>query len=328
MPLAHLTTLARAPRLVLVGSFGAGNLGDELLLAGFLTRLKKIVPQVTLTIVTGDARATRAWHGRDITTVPMLPVGLRSILTTNWLTTIRAIRACDAVIFPGGGLFTDEESLRAVFLWAIHILAARFFWKPVYLFGQSVGPFRTMFGRRLAGFTLRLATLIATRDHASVDELHALSIAKERIVASHDSALYLAHASKKQTVRAPKNILLAVRDYPRLDIRVWHALGTRIDADIARGAYVTFAAWGAGDDDALARLAPYCRHFKKIKRVKLPIGASMLLAAIKKYDLVIGMRLHALVAAHLTSVPSIGVAYSRKVREFQTSVRQPLLPLE
>jgi polysaccharide pyruvyl transferase WcaK-like protein len=91
--------------------------------------------------------------------------------------TVRALRRCDGVVFGGGTLFTDIESVRACWLWWVHARGATFFGKPVYLAGQGIGPFRTRWGEWLARDVVRRAAFVSVRDDASAQrtrgwELH------------------------------------------------------------------------------------------------------------------------------------------------------------
>jgi len=297
------------PRLILIGSFGADNLGDELILAGFLAKLKQELPCAEITVFASNTRTSKKWHaGSGARFLPLVPAGLRSFLRFDWLWSIAAIRRADAVIFPGGGLFTDEESWQAVLIWSVQLLAARFFWKDVFLFGQSVGPFKTSFGRRLAKLALTKAELIAVRDQASAQELKRLNITKSKIQLGEDSALFLKSHKLKAVKKQPRKILLSARLYPHRQKKCF----AQIQQELAKypKAAISFVEFGAGDRAAWAELG------KPGRLVKAPVGAAALLKFVRQHDLVIGMRLHSLIAARIAGVPSVAVSYSRKVAAF------------
>lgn len=335
------------PRLVLIGSFGAGNIGDELILAGFLklltnaeerksaealhskTRwsegglreLKNRIPKSNLTVLGGSPQKINAWHG--VESLPLLPCGIRSLFTKNWLKTIQAIKKSDAVIFPGGGLFTDSENWRAVLLWGIHILIASYFWKPVYLLGQSIGPFKNKFSRKFTSFCLRKAEIISTRDKASINELKKLGVTQSKTKLGNDSAFYLTGKTPKtkSIKKTGLKILISVRDFPRLTSSFFQELAKTLDllAEQKR-AKITFTAFGSGDEKVWRKICRQSKKSKQWKEISLPQNPVKILAIIKKFDLVIGMRLHSLITAYLSGVPSIGISYSPKVAEFQKSI--------
>lgn len=142
-------------RCLLIGNYGVGNLGDEALKEYFVTRF----PEVEWVVLSADPTGARE--------VPRLPFGLRSLLTTPWWKTLRAVRISDAVVFGGGSLFTDVESVRACLLWWWHAFVARLFRKPVLLAFQGIGPFTTRVGEWCARNVLRRAAFISVRDEES-----------------------------------------------------------------------------------------------------------------------------------------------------------------
>jgi polysaccharide pyruvyl transferase CsaB len=323
MPLTHLARAKTAPHFVLVGNFGVGNFGDELILAGCLAELRQRFPAARFTVLTPKAAAVRRWHGK-LATTPLLPTGVRSLLRSDWLRTLRVLRTADAVIYPGGGLWTDGESRQAVVTWSVHLLIARALWLPVYLLGQSVGPIRCPLMRKLAGFALRRATLIETRDAASLIALQQLGVPSELARLGRDSALALALAQPYKPHKHYKNppkklkLLVSVRDFPHLPAELWSALAETLEQLSRAGVAIDFAEFGAGDTAVWRRLCrqiPSAKQFGSVKLVP-PLGSS--LRTLGSYHAVLGMRLHSLIAAHLVGVPSIALAYSPKVEAWQT----------
>ncbi len=142
-------------RLLLVGNYGVGNLGDEALREYFLSRF----PEIEWSVVTASSK--------EKCDVPRLPCGIRSFFRPWWLT-LKAFRACDGVVFGGGTLFTDTESVFACFLWWLHAKAASIFEKPVFFAFQGIGPFKTRTGKMFAASALRNASFLSVRDAASL----------------------------------------------------------------------------------------------------------------------------------------------------------------
>ncbi len=144
---------------VLIGNYGAGNLGDEALKEYFLTRF----PEIRWTVLSAAPSGPQE--------VPRLPFGLRSMLLMPWWRTIRALRRADAVVFGGGSLFTDSESAAACLLWWWHGCVVRLFRRPLILAFQGVGPFDNTvaggFSRRCAHSTVAHAAFVSVRDDES-----------------------------------------------------------------------------------------------------------------------------------------------------------------
>lgn len=178
-------------RALLVGNYGVGNLGDEALKQYFLEGF----PEVSWTVVTASVTTPAD--------VPRLPMGLRSFFTTAWWRTFLAYRRTEAVVFGGGTLFTDIESVRACRLWGFHASVARFFRKPVFFAFQGIGPFRTPMAATLAKKALRKAFFLSVRDEASYERAKSL-LQSSKIVRSFDPVISL--LQKKNSDSSTKNV--------------------------------------------------------------------------------------------------------------------------
>ncbi len=184
-------------RAVLIGNYGVANLGDEALREYFL----RSFPQVEWLVLSADPQDGE---------YPRLPFGLRSIFRP-WWRTLHAYAKVDAVVFGGGSLFTDVESIQACFLWWWHALWAVIMHKKIYLAFQGVGPFRTHLGERLTAWVLRRAAFISVRDEASLGRVRFLA-SNRKVIQTFDPVFSL-FGEQNQTIDT-KNVIALV---PRLN---------------------------------------------------------------------------------------------------------------
>jgi polysaccharide pyruvyl transferase WcaK-like protein len=156
-------------RYLLVGNYGVGNLGDELLREYFL----KAFPEVEWTVLDGGwMKQDRSSNllstiSQPSSTVPRLPFGTRSLLTTPWWKTFSALQKSDGMVFGGGTLFTDIESIKAPMLWWWHAVWAWMFNKRIILAFQGIGPFRSRIGEWCAQWVVSHSDRIIVRDAKS-----------------------------------------------------------------------------------------------------------------------------------------------------------------
>jgi polysaccharide pyruvyl transferase WcaK-like protein len=143
---------------LLVGNYGVGNAGDEILRSYFLDRF----PECQFLVLSASPREGE---------LSRFPAGIRSFLSCRWLRTMRALWQSHGLVFGGGSLLTDVESPHACFVWWIHALFAWALRKPYYLAFQGIGPFRTRLGEALARFVVQRATFISVRDTQSLFRL-------------------------------------------------------------------------------------------------------------------------------------------------------------
>lgn len=142
-------------RALLIGNYGVGNCGDELLRQYFEERFSDIDWVVV---------SERPKKPTDVPRLPLRP----HLIYRGWHRTLRAFWNCDCVVFGGGTLYTDVESLRAVLLWWVYAMVGWLFRKPLVFAFQGVGPFRTRLGRVLSVNALRKAAFLSVRDDLSL----------------------------------------------------------------------------------------------------------------------------------------------------------------
>ncbi|MCF7844499.1 MAG: polysaccharide pyruvyl transferase family protein [Kiritimatiellales bacterium] len=143
--------------LVLIGNYGVGNLGDEALKDYFLQRF----PDIEWAVLSANPVEGEFWR---------LPAGLRSFFKP-WWRTVGAIRKSDGIVFGGGSLFTDTESVFACILWWWHAFVARIFRRKIHLAFQGIGPFKTRIGGWCARWVVARAASISVRDKESFDRI-------------------------------------------------------------------------------------------------------------------------------------------------------------
>lgn len=183
------------PCAVLIGNYGVGNFGDDALERYFLSTFT----QVRWMVISAKPRRGEA------NSVPRLPFGMRSLFMP-WWKTIAALARADIVIFGGGSLFTDVESIRAVFLWSLHALVAFFFGKPVLLAFQGIGPHQTWVSRWIVRWVLSHAASISVRDALSADFVKTVD-SNTKVVQTFDPILQEFSSSIQDSI---KNVFIII----------------------------------------------------------------------------------------------------------------------
>lgn len=332
------------PQLVLVGNFGAGNFGDELILAGFLQRLKNPkfclqlnsacapakLPKLTqaqITILAAKPILAEAIHpDQNLNFVPQLPAGLRSLSRWNWFSTYRAFRKANVIIFPGGGLFTDFESWHAILIWSLPVLLAKILGKPICFYGQSVGPVHSTLAQKILRKILPWGNLWEVRDKQSVTELQKLKVPMQKIVCAQDSALHLITQNIPKSPKYPKSprkILLALRNFPQASSQFWAELAQVLRFLAQQQIQFTFVNFGQGDLEFLQEFWQKQKLNLAPKFFTLPCTLPEFFSKLRSFDLVLGIRLHSLISARLVGVPSVGFAYAPKVLAYADKVFLP-----
>lgn len=164
-------------KIVVAGNYGAGNLGDELILSGLLRTLKEAVNTQLSKISVLSAKPLQTAKLHNVYAVKPFPSGLRSFLKGSKEAKME-VKDCDFFVLGGGGLFLSL-SLHANFIWAIQAYHAYKLGKKVLMLGQSIGKSKNPLLRYMIKKLFNKATLITVRDSVSQKNLKNLGVTKE-----------------------------------------------------------------------------------------------------------------------------------------------------
>ncbi len=292
-------------RVVISGYYGFGNVGDEAVLAAMLAALRTRVPQAEVVVLSGDPARTRRLH--------------HVAAASRSFGAFRAIAGADLFISGGGSLVQDVTSARSALYYLGVLGLATVLARATMVYAQGVGPLRRWWIRVLAGRIFNRVTVITVRDEDSGRLLVTLGVRRPaHLVADPALALPPAPAAQVQD-------LIARRHSPRigLALRPWDGdayLQPLIDGLRAVrqqiGGEVVALAFHPGRDLAVSALAARALD----GRVIAGLPPEEVLAVVGTLDLLVGVRLHALIAAAATGVPLVGLSYDPKVEEFMRRV--------
>jgi N-acetylglucosaminyldiphosphoundecaprenol N-acetyl-beta-D-mannosaminyltransferase len=304
-------------KLLLVGYFGSGNIGDEAILSALVSAIKHDHPSAKITVLSEDPAETSSIYGVD------------SIRKFSFLRIINEVRNSDALIFGGGGLLQDSTSAKSLYYYLFLIFLAKFFGRKVILLGQGIGPVRK---RSLLKRALANADLVAVRDEKSMKELAEIGAKPKKLALTADTAFLLPPPDKdkgKKTldidgIKKCKRHLIAFALRRSVDDRFspinYKAIAEACDHLIKeKDSQVAFLIFKYPDDiDAAEKVMGLMKYPAHILLRRC--APAEMLDVISAFDGVVGMRLHSLIFASMAGIPSLGLSYDPKVESFQRSV--------
>jgi len=310
-------------RIALSGYYGFGNAGDEAILAASLAGLRDRLPDAEFVVLSAEPDLTAAQH--DVEARPRWP------LWSVW----RTLRDADLLLSGGGGLLQDSTSALSLRYYLAVLRLARLAGTPYAIFAQGIGPLRGRLGRWATARCVRRAAAITVRDQASAELLAEIGVAGERIEVTADPALTLVPAPQAEIAE------------------ILGAAGVPTDRPLLG---LAAREWGGGEE-ALEELAETTRRaaaewepqvlvlpFQRSEDLELcrslaaaipdavplegPLRPAELMAIIGRLEMLVAMRLHALIFAAAQAVPAVGVAYDPKVAAFCERAGQPCIALD
>lgn len=295
-------------RIAISGYYGFGNAGDEAVLAGMLKAMRHAsdITADDIAVLSGNPSSTASEHG------------VRAVPRAAMAQVKEAIRSADVLISGGGSLLQDVTSFRSLvyYLWVIRI--AHRLRRPVAVYAQGIGPLRRPVSRWMVRRSLAGAAAISVRDEGSASTLRAIGLQRSDIRVTADPAFALDVPLDTQRTPVPNagskasspTVGIAPRPWPGFD-------SERIAAATARGLSrrgITIALIPMQDprDEALCAAAAGLSDGSAAHVICHGQYAGAL-AACSGVDVLIGMRLHALIMGAICGAAPVGVSYDPKV---------------
>ena len=315
----HSRKAASRDGVVICGAYGRGNAGDDAILEAILQEMRTIDPDMPVTVLTRDPKATRL-------TYRVQTAGRMDIL--RWK---KAMRHATLYINGGGSLIQDVTSRRSLWFYLANIRAAKRAGNRVQMYGCGIGPVTRESHRSLAAKIInKYVDVITLREPDSLEELRAMGVTEPEVLLTADPALILQKAPDDET----DSVLLRAGipphgNYLCFALRRWKGFEEKapLFGAAAEYAYRTYGLTpvfvavekhldpGAGQLAARGLTIPH--YFLDDAG-----GAGTIIGALSRMQAVVSMRLHALIFAAGQGIPLAGVVYDPKVSAFLRYIGQ------
>ena len=295
-------------RLTLSGYYGYGNAGDEAVLAGLVQGFHTARPAGDLELValSGDPAETARMHGIGATD-RYKPAAL-----------VRAIARSDVFLSGGGSLLQDVTSAHSLFYYLGVVRLAQMLGKPTMFIAQGIGPLALPRSRRLTASVANRLKAITVRDSDSAQLLRDIGVTKPPIEVTADPALLLGPESQQRT---EGTFGVALRPWHRQEKLADHV------AEACRRVFgerhaLLITMQPRADTVVMEQFSRKWHQGKQTTLSPAESGLPALLTGLASCEIVIGMRLHALILAAACGVPSVALSYDPKVDAFMRASGQ------
>ena len=310
---------------VICGAYGRGNAGDEAILQAIIAQMREIDHDMPLTVLSRNRKETRLNHHTN------------AIYIFNIFGLLRNLLKSRIFINGGGSLIQDVTSSRSLYFYLFTLQAAKWCGCRVIMYGCGIGPVLSSANRRITGLVLNhTAEIITLRDSVSRRALREMRVEKPRILLSADPTINIQKSQpfgveqafiKEDVPPQHKKIGFCLRNWPNFNAAQSLAAAAAY-AYKKYGLTPVFVPMELPRDIAAAEaVLPYMTVPYYVCRLRHKVED--LIGMLGSMEVVVGMRLHALIFATVGGAPVLGVSYDVKVDSFIQDIgADTSLPLE
>lgn len=307
--------------VLICGAYGKNNAGDDAILEAIVREMRQLDPDLPVWVLSRKPKETR------------LTYRVGAIYTFRFFKWLRRMASLRLYVNGGGSLMQDATSRRSLWYYLFTIWAAKALGNPVIMYGCGIGPIRYPSNRRLAARVIQKnVDVITLRDPNSKAELDDMGITRPHVVLAADPTVILPAAEPAAVDGLMESAGLDPNGkYIGFTVRPWTGFDRAVEvfARIADYAYDTYGLTpvflpierrldvGAAQQIAQRMNAP-CHLLEE------QYSSALTLGLFSRMQVVVSMRLHALVFSASQGVPLVGVVYDPKVSSFLEYIGQDL----
>jgi len=302
--------------VVISGYYGYNNSGDDIILQSIVQNLQAHRENLSLTVLSLNPKETRAQFG------------VNAIHRFNFFSVYRVLRKTGLLITGGGNLIQDETSTKSLIYYLFVINTARRLGAKNMFYAKGIGPVYRPINVNRARRALNQVDLITLREPESLEALSQIGVRGPEVHVTADAAFALPPVSDDNETLAKLGIN---KPFFAINLRSWQHNPPGLEEQVAAFADHVVETYGYQavfvpmrvdqDADISYRIMALMKQ-QSIFIEPAPQDFNQARAIMGAADFALAMRLHALIYAMGKGVPSIGLVYSPKIRQFMESVGQ------
>lgn len=316
-------------KCLILGYYGAKNLGDDMMLRALIIWLGQ--QSRTVTVISEDPSDTSKRFG--VKSVANTPLFLQwgwvgTVLKGHGVKLLKEIIKADEILIGGGDLIRDTKGWRTFFYTIEKLIFALLFRKPTYMASVGISKPTKKYSKILLKFLLPKCKLIIVRDKRSLNFCRKIGVKNVTLAADIATTLAKNTLTYENQINLPeKYCLITLRVAPNLygqfDINDSHykcfanTLDKFIEQTNSNVIFYPYQNTNIDNDNDIHKIVLSNMNKKRSALIydwDSDLNNAFNLAA--NANLVIGMRLHALVVAVSVNTPCIAMPYDKKLDEF------------
>jgi polysaccharide pyruvyl transferase CsaB len=309
--------------VIVSGYYGFGNIGDDAMLRSIVDSLKEKKPGISILALSRNPRTTA------------INYGVNAINRKNMFKVYSSMRKARLFIYGGGNIIQDSTSSRSLMFYLGTAWLAKKLKLKIMFYANGIGPINKPINAEHSQKILNKADIITVREKLSYNELKKMGITSPDIALTADAA-FAVNIDPRQLDDSRNHAGLSSGEkYAGYSVRRCPGFEEKqhqkYEQAIAEAADYVYNKYGLKpvfipmeyQVDILAINNIISKMKTKDYIISKNRTVTETFAVINKMDVIVSMRLHALIFAAYLNVPLIGISYQPKVEGFLEYIHQP-----
>ncbi|MCH4889181.1 polysaccharide pyruvyl transferase CsaB [Acidaminobacter sp. JC074] len=304
-------------KLVISGYHGFGNIGDEAILKAMLTEFNKMDKDIELTVLSQRPEET----ARNF--------NVKTVDRSSIFKVIKTIYQSDILISGGGSLLQESTGRLSIYYYLFIYFVAMIFKKKTIIFSHGIGPIYRKRSKKLVQFVFNRAACISVRDKYSKEELISYGVKPYRIDVTADPVI----SFKKFGSELGLNLFKKYGNFdPNLKTIGFAVKGSKvkdvtddfvavIDKLKQEPCNIVLIPFHYSEDLSLIeKIIEKSSH--ELISINEKHNVSEIFSIVEAVDVLVSVRLHALIFSAVSETPMVGITYDPKIDAFLESIHE------
>lgn len=304
-------------KIVISGYHGFGNIGDEAILKAMLSEFDKMHSEIELTVLSQKPEETsKNYNVKTVDRSSMLKV-----VNTIWKT--------DILVSGGGSLLQESTSRQSIFYYLFIYFVAMIFRKKTIIFSHGIGPVHRSFSKKLICYVFNKASCISVRDKRSKEELISYGVKSEKIDVTADPVISFKKFGKDKGMALFNAYGLFDPSLDTIGFAIKSRRGSDIEEEFVeiinklkkKPCNIVLIPFHYSEDlPLIEKIVKLTEH--NIININEKHSVEEVFSMIESLDVLVGIRLHALIFSAVSETPLVGITYDPKIDAFLESIHE------
>lgn len=304
-------------KILISGYYGFGNIGDEAILQSMIEELNKHNQAIDITVLSHKPDETQKhFH-------------VKAVNRSSLITLISSVKKCDVLVSGGGSLLQESTGRLSIFYYLFIYFLAMVFHKKIIIFSHGIGPVYRKLSKRLIKFVFNRVASISVRDERSKVELIEYGVKGDKIDVTADPVISFSKFGIEKGQMFLKEHITYDPEAPTIGFAlknnktncISEQMVQVIDLLKIKHCNIVLIPFHFTEDQHLINEIMKLSNHDIITATHRQTVDEMF-SLIENLDVLVGVRLHALIFSAVVETPIVGISYDPKIDAFLASIEE------